>query len=105
MKDLLSKEHYCHNVHTILIKSIGYRPPIIIIVIMIIILIIIFNMILSSSSLSLISLSPFGVSLSKYQSIIYNIIWEQTCFHPYLLKAIYQSDPESYGKLKNCDKE
>ena len=55
------------------------------------------------SSLSLISLSPFGISL--YISIIYNIIWEQTCFYPYLLKAIYQSDPESYDKPKNCDTE
>ena len=27
MKDLLSKEHYCQDVHTILIKSSGYRPP------------------------------------------------------------------------------
>ena len=28
MKDLLSKEHYCHNAHTILIKSTAYRPSI-----------------------------------------------------------------------------
>ena len=30
------------------------------------------------------------------------VIWEQPCFHSYFHKAIYQSDPKTYGKLKNC---
>ena len=40
--------------------------------------------------LSLISLSPSEVLLSKVSSRIW--FWKQTCFHPYLQKAIYQSD-------------
>ena len=97
-KDCL-EYHYCLITIIIIIIVIIIIITIIIMVIMIIILIIIFNMIFSSSSLSLISLSPLEY---HYLSIIYNIIWEQTCFHPYLL---YQSDPESYGKRKNCDQE
>ena len=27
MKDLLSKEHYCHKIHTLLMKSIAYPSP------------------------------------------------------------------------------
>ena len=50
MKDLLSKEHYCHKVHTILIKSNAYRSPsimIIIIINMIFIILIIINIIVT----------------------------------------------------------
>ena len=28
MKDLLSKEHYCYKIHTVLMKSIAYPPSI-----------------------------------------------------------------------------
>ena len=28
MKDLLSKEHYCYKIHTLLMKSSAYPPPI-----------------------------------------------------------------------------
>ena len=53
----------------------------------------------SSSLLSLISLTPSGLSLSKVLSRIQ--LWKQNCFHPYLQKAIYQFDPESDVNPKN----
>ena len=76
-----------------------------IMVIMVIIMVMIMMILIIISMIFIIIIINIVITIYHDLSIIYNIIWEETCFHPYLLKAIYQSDPESYGKPKNFDKE